>query len=210
MNLKAEPAYNKWRKRIVIAEKAIKDAKKWEERLNLCTEAKEDSVKNGIGWVVSKDWNEAWKRRRKAPVPLVWTKDKPAKPGRYWRNVAGTIWVCEVGFNDSGELCEIKLNDVKFPLWQCSGEWAGPIPEPIGFDDIRPGERVEIAGVRLRCKTWKGETGMLRHGATCPPAYCCREWKGKTFRRYFCLQPNGEVPHTDNKFTFCPECGKRL
>jgi len=38
---------------------------------------------------------------------------------------------------------------------------------------------------------------------------CCEQWVAKTFRRYLEFK-DCKVPHIDNRFTFCPECGEKL
>ena len=109
---------------------------------------------------------------------LTWTKDKPTKPGWYWYR--GLYQV-------QSSIIYIAPNiDIVNSLKGSKGEWAGPIPEPVEVDDIRPGKQFEITWLRSCCKTWKNvKLPYYRIDGNC---------EGHA----------GLVP------TYCPECGRKL
>ena len=56
---------------------------------------------------------------------MVWTTEKPTKPGWYWRRVGIDVIVTYV---DSDDL----FRGLQRSGFDTGGEWAGPIPEPEG------------------------------------------------------------------------------
>ena len=61
---------------------------------------------------------------------MVWTQDTPTVPGWYWhRSPSGVIWVEELALR-GGQLVVVDQNGRAHALETCSGEWAGPIPQP--------------------------------------------------------------------------------
>lgn len=67
---------------------------------------------------------------------LTWTKEKPTELGWYWRNFLGKKWVTEVVYEslpiEKSRLISIQIgSSTPNPVSHCSGEWAGPIPEPV-------------------------------------------------------------------------------
>lgn len=57
---------------------------------------------------------------------MIWTTDKPTKPGEYWYRDGSTAAIVCVDFDTSVRWFSGRrgvLSDLK-------GQWAGPIPEP--------------------------------------------------------------------------------
>jgi len=123
---------------------------------------------------------------------LTWTKAKPTEPGKYlirWTDEGAKVsGFAEVYRSLSSWWVRIYCPDYssKLLLSCVTGEWAGPIPEPV--DDY------------------------INHytvGVTSPAPDCCISWKNKNFRHYGEFA-HGKIPFTDKKFQYCPECGKKL
>ena len=72
---------------------------------------------------------------------LVWTKDKPTKPGQFWFYRVSNLDISHIvvktwykGFFNKPETGElwVLFRGSSSPISECTGEWAGPIPEPEG------------------------------------------------------------------------------